>query len=486
MKRSVINSLLLTVVGAFLLGTITSCKDKKEDSSNPSSSNPASVDVSSETSQNSTSPISSGGTTVDFVVPEGGFDTDKDVNIKFYTTMGKTLQDVFNAYLPEFEELYPNIHVTPQFIGGYDDVRNQMKTELAAGKNDVNIAYCYPDHVATYNSAKSVVALDNLMEHDEYGLTVDQYRDFVDAYLEEGRNFGDGKMYCLPFSKSSEVMYYNKTKFDDAKLQVPDHWFKKSANDFTSVEYVCEKLKEIDPDCIPLGYDSGANLFITMCEQLDIPYTSATGNHYLFNNPDAKAFVTKFKTWYDLGYMTTKANYGSYTSGLFTSDEVQKCYMCIGSSAGASYQQPQDGRFEVGIAKIPQENKDTHPAVIQQGPDVCIFNNSDPQKVIASWLFVKYFTTNVEFQAQFSITSGYTPVIESVNDNEVYKTWLNQGDIQATSTKVCVDQGDYYFTSPAFEGSSTARTQVENLITQVFKGTPIDTAFQDAINKCSE
>ena len=36
---------------------------------------------------------------VNFKVPEGGFDTSKDVNIKFYTTMGASLQGVFNAFL---------------------------------------------------------------------------------------------------------------------------------------------------------------------------------------------------------------------------------------------------------------------------------------------------------------------------------------------------------------------------------------------------
>ena len=83
---------------------------------------------------------------VDFVVPEGGFDSTKDVTIKFYTTMGDTLQKVFNAYLEDFNALYPKIHVDTQFIGGYDDVRDQMSTEIAAGQSEVNLAYCYLLH----------------------------------------------------------------------------------------------------------------------------------------------------------------------------------------------------------------------------------------------------------------------------------------------------------------------------------------------------
>ena len=148
---------------------------------------------------------------VNFEVPSEGFDTTQDVNIKFYTTMGQELQNVFNAYLEDFNNLYPNIHVDAQFIGGYDDVRDQMNTEIAAGKSDVNVAYCYPDHIATYNTAKSVIALDNLIDDSKYGFTDDEVNDFVKAYYEEGSSLGDGKMYSLPFSKSSEVLYYNKT-----------------------------------------------------------------------------------------------------------------------------------------------------------------------------------------------------------------------------------------------------------------------------------
>lgn len=429
---------------------------------------------------------SCGSTTFDpnFVVPEGGFNEDNEVTIKFYSTMGQSLQDVFNRYLEKFEDAYPNIHVEAQFIGGYDDVRDQMNTEIASGKSDVNVAYCYPDHVATYNTSKSVVCLDNLIEDDEYGFTRDQYKDFVPGFYDEGKTFGDGKMYCLPFSKSSEVMYYNKTVFAEEGLSVPTHWYSTGDNDKTSMEYVCSKLKEKYPDSTPLGYDSGSNLFITWCEQLNIPYTQAgANNNYLFNNEQAKEFMTKLKDWYESGWITTKDLYGSYTSGLFTSTSDTRCFMCIGSSAGASYQQSSE--FTCDIAAIPQHNENNK-KVIQQGPDVCIFNNTDPQKVMASWLFVKYFTTNVEFQAQFSMTSGYQPVINSVYKNAIYKNFLeNESDIQAKAIKICSDNMDAAFTNAAFPGSSTARTEVGNLVTTVLQNKEdINTAFANALAKC--
>ena len=431
-----------------------------------------------------------------FEVPEGGYDGSA-VTITFYHTMGSTLAEVLDQYIEEFNKLYPNIKVEATQIGSYDDVRDQISTEITVG-NQPNIAYCYPDHVALYNLAGAVVALDDLISSTEtvthadgtteiLGLTQEQRDDFIEGYYEEGRQFGDGLMYTLPWSKSTEVLYYNKTFFDANGLSVPTTW--------DEMEELCAKIKAIDSECIPLGYDSEGNWFITMTEQYGSPYTSATEPHYLFNNDTNKAFVKRFREWYQKGYVTTEELYGTYTSGLFIAESGTRSYMSIGSSAGAKHQKPEKDAngnypFEVGIATIPQVDPD-NPKVISQGPSVCIFAKSNPQEVIASWLFVKFMTTNVTFQAEFSMASGYVPVLKSVADNEAYKEFVANADggdyLEALSAKVCLEQEDAYYTSPAFNGSSEARSQVENIMTTSFTAqdeSAVDKAFQDALDEC--
>ncbi len=442
------------------------------------------------------------GSIPDFVMPEGGFDTTKDVTITFYHTMNKTLSDVLDAFLNEntglFAKAYPNIHVEHQQIGGYDDVKDQITTALSASGNDCDVAYCYPDHLAMYNKNKAIVTLDTLIndktQNDDgtlaYGMSEEQIADYIPSFWNEGKSFGDGNMYMLPWSKSSEVMYYNKTFFDANKLTAPDHWFSIDENDQTSMEYVCSRIKAIDPESTPLGYDSDSNWFITMCEQYGSGYTSYDkDNHYIFDNETNRGFVSKFKEWHQKGWVTTKLLNGTYTSSLFaySPSDTRRAYMSIGSSAGAKNQVPEkvNGKdpFEVKITSIPQVNKD-NPKVISQGPSVCIFRNNDPQKVLASWLFVKFFTTNVLFQAQFSMASGYTPVINSVNDNEIYQQFLESSDIAAASTKQCIAQKDAYFISPAFAGSSDARVEVGQMLSAAMSGSKsIDKAFSDALSQ---
>ena len=433
-----------------------------------------------------------------FEVPEVGYDG-SEVTITFYHTIGSTKTHTLDDYIVEFNKLYPNIHVVYESVGGYDDLRDQISTQITVG-NQPNIAYCYPDHVALYNLAGAVATLDNLINSDivvtrtdgtteTLGLTAEQQADFIEGYYNEGRQFGDGLMYTMPFSKSTEVLYYNKTFFDANGIEVPTTW--------EELEAVCAKIKEIDPTSIPLGYDSESNWFINMCEQYNSPYTSATGDHYLFNNETNRSFVKLFRSWYEKGYLTTQKLYGAYTSGLFTSTTNPKSYMSIGSSAGATYQRPAkvDGAypFEVGIASIPQVSQDNR-KVISQGPSLVIFDKANSQEVVASWLFVKFLTTSVDFQAAFSMDSGYVPVIKSVMDNAVYADFIANADgydnIAALSAKACLEQEDAYYTSPAFNGSSTARDQVGALLSKCLS-TATDNvdamilqAFQDAIDEC--
>ena len=468
----------LTLLAVMLLGMFAGCAQTNPNpSTKPSGDKPA---------------------TGNFTVPEGGYDGSA-VTINFYHTMGANLREVLDAYILEFNKLYPNITIVHDQVGGYDDVRDQISKEILAG-NQPHIAYCYPDHVAMYNSAEAVTTLDGLIDStieitradgtkEVLGLTAEQKADFIPGYYNEGKQFGDGLMYTMPLSKSTEVLYYNKTFFDEHKLTVPTTW--------DELEAVCAKIKEIDPNSIPLGYDSESNWFITMCEQLKSPYTSANGDHFLFDNETNREFVERFNSWFQKGYLTTQTLYKAYTSGLFVAQEGTRSYMSIGSSAGATHQRPTmvngEYPFEVGIATVPQADANNK-KVISQGPSLCIFQKANPQEVIASWLFVKFLTTTVEFQAEFALASGYVPVLKSVSQHPVYAAELekaNGGDfITSLAAKVCLEQADYYYTSPAFVGSSVARTQVGSLIANCLTMTGSDVkqqiaqAFKDAVDEC--
>ena len=463
----------------------------------------------------------------DFVVPEEGYDGSA-VTIKFSHSMGQEYRTILDNHITEFNKLFPNITVKHESLGGYDDVRNQIKTELT-GTDYPNIAYCYPDHVALYNQFGKVVALDSLIAseipvtrandtEEILGFTKAQKDDFIETFWNEGKQFADGKMYTLPFAKSTEVLYYNVDKFNELGLSVPDHWFSTDANDRTSMEYVCAALKKAEPTCTPFGYDSESNWFITLMEQAGLPYTSATGNKYQFNTTGAQELMEKLRGWYQAGYFTTGTLYNTgsssgYTSNLFTGkNNTTRSYMSIGSSAGATNQRPDkvEGSypFEVGITTIPQIDPSKGTIAISQGPNVCIFNRENPQEVVASWLFVKFLLTSHAFQYEFTEKGGYVPPIKSLADESLadtdpavalYIENMNNADggenISYLSQKLCLGLADgknydNFFTSPAFPGSSTARDQVGALLVACISRDAADvkalirSAFASAINEC--
>lgn len=426
---------------------------------------------------------------------EGKFNKDTPVTINFWHTMNKdSLQPALDEIIAAFNktELGKNITVKHEQIGGYDEVRNAVISNIGVGATP-HLAYCYPDHVALYRDSRAVESLDTYISDLSYGFTKEEREGFVDGFYEEGRTFGDGKMYSLPFVKSTEVLYYDATFFAANNLTVPTTW--------DEMWETCKKIKEINPDSTPLGYDSEANWFITNAEQRGFLYTSATtkvngvelGNqgHFRFDNEGNRNFLAELKGYFNKQYFTTKTIYGNYTSNIYQSKTSQRCYMVIGSTGGAKNQKRNDS--ETGIATLPQaaEGKKAKDAAISQGPSICMLKKDNPQESIAAWLFLKYLTTNIDAQVKFAKASGYIPASELAQQSEGYQDYLKGANgktdegITALAAKAAVAQSNMYFASPTFVGSSYARDAAGAVMVDVLsKGVTPEDALKNAVASC--
>lgn len=417
------------------------------------------------------------------------FDKETPVTVVFWHTMAKTSdpsqgqQALLDLFIEEFKELYPNVTIVHEQKGGYTELRKAIDNALPAG-NEPTMAYSYPDHVAGYIQSGQVLPLNNLINNKnaEIALSEEDIADFIPGYWAEGQVYDNrGSILNLPFLKSTEVMFYNKTFFDTNNLTVPTTW--------DEVKTVSQQIKTIDPTKTPFGYDAGDNLFITASEQKNIPYTSVDdqGNgKILFNNDDAKDMVRYFDEMYEAGLFTTKDMLGGqYTSDMFKAGNL---FMSIGSTGGTGYNIPGNNEFEVGVAPIPQFDLNNK-AVIQQGPNINLFRKSNVQENIAAWLFLKYITA-AEQTARWSVATGYSPVRTSAYDVQVYKDYVEQANPSARTqvfidvANVVKDQSSYMFTSVVFPNSSKVRDEVGNIFTVVFGNTKsVDDAFDDAYDE---
>lgn len=394
-----------------------------------------------------------------------------------------------NAIVTEFNKLYPNITVNLVNHNSYTTIYSDISSAIPAGTTPT-MAICYPDHVASYLSANAIENLAGYIADPKIGLGVNDLTaaqgkdDIITAYMNEGIEYKQDGVYSMPYSKSTEVMFYNKTMFDAKGWTVPTTW--------EEMWSTCKTIKEdtsTPAGVTPLGYDSDDNLFITYCQQAGIPYTDINNPHYLFNNDKAKAFVRDFKSQYGKGYFLTKGSSAnsSYTSTQFTN---QTLYMTVGSTGGTSYNYTKD--FDIGVASLPQYDTNS-PKVIQQGPSVCIFKRATKEQKQAAWLFYK-FITNTNNSALLATMTGYSPVRTSSYSCDFWNTWKSEAATGAdglTKTVETFVSDNYaaknaFFTSPAFKGSSTARTEVGGLFASVLLGTKdVDTAFQDAMSACA-
>lgn len=443
---------------------------------------------------------------------------DHEVTIKFSQAYAQGYQAQLQSYVDKFNEIEPYVKIKLEdgwISGNYDTIHNQTISDIGTGEYG-DLVVCYSDHVVDYIDYGKAVKLDDYMNNPEYGWTEAEKADMIQGFLIEGQSFPIEGTYCLPFSKSTEAMFYNKTILLDTALVS----FLATKNITMNEQYLstltweelfgklCPALDEYAANGHKLietqenginayvGYDSDANLFITLAQQYGYGYTSmdSLGVASLdFNNDNMKGLMKTFADASKKNYFRTPATIGaSYSSDYF---KKMNTLFSIGSTAGVKNQVASD--FDVGVTRIPQAaNHD--PKLISQGPSMCILSHGDKDRVLASWLFYK-FITSTNNTAKWATTVGYLPVRTSAYTSETYQEYCDDTGkdarslelLSALNAKYSSSTSSYVFTTPAFKGSSSARTQVGSLVATMFKdvaaGKTIDdaylkTAFDLAVN----
>lgn len=439
---------------------------------------------------------SSGGGAVSFTyqpydVETYGDPTELEATVTFWHTLGSSNRAWLEALIAEFNSIYPNITINHSQQGGYDDLKGKIDRIMTAGGGELpTMAYCYPDHVADYIDAGFSVPLDGFIDDPVLGFTEEEGShedangnkligkdDYVASYWQEGCSYIAEGTYSVPWTKSTEVLFYNQDMFNRYGWTVPTTW--------EDMWELCRTIKESQAATIkgwkaPLGYDSDSNLFITMCMQRGIPYAdNSLENPILFNNDQAKSMVRELKGYYDDKLFITKGviENNSYTSTFF---EQQQVAMMISSSGGTSY--ANTNNFQVAAAPAPYDGDGTQ-TYVSQGPSITFFTNSSWQERYAAWLFYKFCTRaeNAAFMATSS--TGYDPCRVSSYSTEYYLNWLEEqeGTIYSAASAVTRDISDKTFFTPVFKGSATVRDQVGGIISNVFMETQtIDQAFDAA------
>ncbi|MDO4866884.1 MAG: extracellular solute-binding protein [Clostridia bacterium] len=440
-----------------------------------------------------------------FEVPEA-FDTSRRYEITFWAKndTNKTQTEIYKKAIAGFEALYPNVTVTMKLYTDYSRIYNDVITNISTDTTP-NVCITYPDHIATYMTGDNVVVpLDGLIDDARYGLGGSELlfdgptRDEVIPQFMEECAFS-GHSYALPYMRSTEALYINKTYVEALGYELPDvlTW------DF--VWEVSEAATAKDANgvfavngqkvMIPFIYKSTDNMMIQMLRQLDAGYSTEAGEILILNDTTKELLFEIARHAKSGAFSTFKIS--SYPANFLNAGQ---CIFAVDSTAGATWMgsdaplldiSPENiVQFETAVRPVPQFDPE-HLQMISQGPSVCVFNKADPQEVLASWLFTQYLLTN-DVQIAYSQTEGYVPVTSKAQDSDTYQEYLNSdaGDelhypVKLQAARLLLDNTENTFTTPVFNGSASLRDAagqlIENVTKSVRRKQTVDDAYIDKL-----
>ncbi len=441
-----------------------------------------------------------------FTVPEEQ-NTSQDYEITFWAKndTNKTQTGIYEQAIRDFEGLYPNIKVNLRLYTDYGKIYNDVITNIATNTTP-NVCITYPDHIATYLTGTNlVVPLEELMEDEKYGLGGSSLQfdgpakdEIIPQFLEECR-FG-GHYYALPYMRSTEACYVNKTFVEKLGYTLPETltW------DF--VWEVSEAAMAKDGNgiyqvngqkvLIPFIYKSTDNMMIQMLRQKDAGYSTSQGELLLFNDTTKELLLSIGEHAENGAFSTFKIS--SYPANFLNAGQ---CIFAVDSTAGATWMgtdaplcdisKDKIVDFETEVMTVPQFDP-ANPKMISQGPSVCIFNKTDPQEVLASWLFVQYLLSN-QVQIAYSETEGYVPVTSKAQESPEYRDYLARGGeddtihyaVKIKAAELLLDNTGNTFVTPVFNGSASLRDAagqlIENTVKSVRRGQEINDAYVEKL-----
>ncbi len=424
-----------------------------------------------------------------FEVP-AEFDTSRDYEIVFWAKndTNKAQVDIYNKAAEDFHALYPNVTVKIKLYTDYARIYNDVITNIATDTTP-NVCITYPDHIATYlTGADTMAQLDALMADPRYGLGGSEVRfdsvrvdEMVPEFLAEC--LISGHYYALPYMRSTEACYVNKTFVEKLGYELPETltWdFVWEVSEAAMAKDVSGKFAVNGQEVlIPFIYKSTDNMMISMLKQLDAPYSTENGDILLFSQTAKDLLFEISEHAGTRAFSTFKIS--SYPANFLNAGQ---CIFAIDSTAGATWMgsdaplsdisRDQYVDFETAVMTIPQFDPE-NPWMISQGPSVCVFNKKDPQEVLASWLFAQFLLTD-GVQIAYSETEGYVPVTRKAQQSAEYQAYLaDEGkdaahyDVKIKAAKLLLDNTERTFVTPVFNGSASLRDAAGQLIEEVTK-----------------
>lgn len=341
----------------------------------------------------------------------------EEIKLTFYypIQIGGAAATLIEQICADFTAENPNIIIEPVYTGNYDDTVTKIQTAIQGGEPP-EVFVSLATQRFSMASTGMAMPLDDLIAADgeEGQAYID---DFLTGFMED--SYVDGKIYSIPFQRSTMVLFYNKEAFEEVGLDpehAPETWDE-------LIEY-SQKLTNEDRYGVGIALNSGSAQwgFTGFCLQ-----NSANGENLMTEDGKAVLFdtpenVEALQLWLDL-----QNEYKSMATGIvqwtdlptqFLAGEVAMIYHTTGNMATIN----NGAEFEFGTAFLPGNARVAAPT---GGGNFYISSGISDEKVQAAWKFIK-FATEPERAAQWSLDTGYVATRESAFDTDLMKNYYEE------------------------------------------------------------
>ncbi len=351
---------------------------------------------------------------------------DGKIHINYWYAWKDKIGESKEKLVEEFNNSQDEIVVHAEYQGTYDELNAKTQAAYAAGEAP-EVFDCVIDTIYSFANGGLLQELTPMVTEET------NLEDFNKGLMMEG--YVDGKLYGLPFYRSTPILYKNKTMLEAAGLDPA------GPRDWNEMEEYCRVLRDESKDVYGLSYF----IYIWIYQAF-----TASGGGQLYkdgkptvNDPAAIEAAEFLQKMYNENLM--KVSVGEQGSETTKHDYINQmaCFMFT-STADLSYFLPlaEENGFELDVSFIPK-NPNGEYAVPTGGCDIVMTSGHDQAKQEAAWKFISWIT-DTEQTAFSSSYTGYLPARYSALETDTLKNLY----AETPQYKVAVDQLEYAIETP--------------------------------------
>lgn len=383
--------------------------------------------------------------------------TTAPIKITYWHRMTGSYKAALDHLIKQFNDSQTKYKVVGVSQGSYDALQQKI---MAAAKSKTlpTLAQTPYTNIGDYVKNDFLIPFDDQMLKGNNKLSKQQLTDIYPTFLETGHY--QGKYYGLPFSVSTNIMFYNQDLMNKYQVQQPKTW--------DDVASVGKTLKS--HQLAALALDNSYDVTLEGMAQQAGHQLITNNLEANLNAPTTLAAVNQLLTLRKAGYLKTAGDDWYFDVALINKQAV----FGVGSSASIpdmAQHAPKDMKW--GTTTIPSFNG--HTGTPLNGNDNVMFKGATKSQQAGAWAFNK-FLLKAKSTAYWARKTGYVPVTKRGTASQAYQDFLKDNP----AYQAAIDAVPNSFVSTVFAGYSDYRNALLSTVDQTLtKNKDSKTAFNE-------